>query len=433
MEIYVVQPGDTIHSIADAYNIEPDILILNNGIINFNSLVVGQTIVIVYPKEVYTVVSGDTLYGIAEASGTSPLILLRNNPQLSDRRYLYPGEQLVIRYDNNKGRLKTNGYAYPFIDFNILRKTLPYLSFLTVLGNTLSPQGLLASNDDASIVNTARTYGVAPIMLLYAVDIADSNNIQPYFSSPNSYETNDFVISTILDKLIVTGYVGVNIYVQQITPENISILAENLRALTGRLKGYGLTVMLTLTPEVFNLPPGTTYLNINYTELSQAVDYILLQSYNWGLSFGPPAAVTPVNIVRRNLDYATTQIPSEKLLLGIPIIGYDWRLSEDNGYTVANALNSDAAILLAADVGAVIQFDYEAMAPFFTYTSRDNNTDVNHIVWFKDARSIDVLFALTQEYSLSGSAIWNIMHFFQQMWFIVNTQYEIVGPYDKLT
>lgn len=432
MNIHVVQEGDTIYSIAETYKLSPETLIRDNGIVNYNSLVVGQTIVIVYPAEVYTVKSGDSLYSIANATGTSPLLLLRNNPQLFGRRYLYPGEQLTVRYNNNRGRLKINGYAYPFIDFNILRRTLPYLSYLTVFGYRLSPDGLLTGNDDNGIIDTTKTYGVAPIMLLHSYDIPASDNRVSYFTQQNSYESMDSIASKVIDKLLEKGYLGINIYVQNITPDNLHILEENLIAFTERLKASGMIVMLTLTPEIFTLPPGTTYLNINYTTLAQTVDYILLLSYNWGLTYGPPAAVTPVNIVRRNLDFAVTQMPSDKLFLGVPIIGYDWSLSTDNNYAVANALNSDAAILLASDVNAVIQFDEEAMAPFFTYTSRDNNTNVNHIVWFKDARSIDVLFSLIPEYNLTGAAIWNIMHFFKQMWFIVNTQYEIIGPFDDL-
>ena len=432
MTIYVVQPGDTIYSIAEAYKISPETLIRDNGIINYNNLVVGQTIVIVYPQEVYTVVQGDSLYSIAASTGVTPLTLLRNNPQLSDRSYLYPGEQLVLKYNNKKGRIKINGYAYHFIDSDILKKTLPYLSFLTIFEYRLSPDGTLTGDEDEPLINMAKLYGVAPIMVLSSYNPTDDSGTASYFTQTNSDEFNRTTFTAIIEKMIEKGYLGVNIYVQKITEETLEVLTANLKAFSAILKEIGFTLMLTLTPEIFDLPPGVTYLNVDYSVLAELVDYILLLSYNWGYTYGPPAAVTPVNIVRRNLNYAVTQIPSHKIFLGVPIIGYDWHFTEQAEYAVANALTSDAAILLASDVGAVIQFDSDAMAPFFTYTSRDNNIDVNHIVWFKDARSIDVLFGLIQEYSLSGAAIWNIMHFFNQMWFIINTQYEIIGPFDSI-
>ncbi len=432
MIIHVVQPSDTLFSIAETYKISPETLIRDNGIVNYNNLVVGQTIVIVYPQEVYTVAPGDSLYSIASSHGVSPLTLLRYNPHLSDRENLYPGEQIVIKYDNNGGRLKVNGYAYPFIDLDILKMTLPYLSFLTIFEYRLALEGTITGIDDAALVNMAKTYGVAPIMVLSAYNTDVSDGSYSYFTQTNSEETNQKTFTAIIETLVEKGYLGVNIYVQKVTEETLEVLTNNLKALSALLKEIGFTIMLTLTPETFDLPEGVTYLNVNYSALAETVDYILLLSYNWGYTYGPPAAVTPVNIVRRNLTYAISQIPSHKIFLGIPIIGYDWNLTERNGQYVANALTSDAAVQLASDVGAVIQFDYDAMAPFFTYTSRDNNTEVNHIVWFKDARSISVLYGLIQEFNLSGAAVWNIMHFFKQMWFIVSTQYEIIGPFDNI-
>ncbi len=431
MEIYLVKQGDTIYSIAEAYGISPETLIRNNGIINYDNLVIGQTIVIVFPEETYLVKEGDTLFDIAATHNVTPLELLRNNPALSSRRFLYPGEELVIRYNNANGRLKTNGYAYPFIDFTVLIKTLPYLSFLTIFAYQLSSTGLLSGYDDADIINNAKIYGVAPIMFLNTSDSAIAAEPSSFFSRSISYEVLDYLITLIIDKIEETGYSGVNLFLENITLDDYPIIVDNVKVLSSRMKEEGLITMFTLTPEIFNLPPGITYLDIDYTDLAQAVDYIILASYNWGFTFGPPAAVTPIETVTQNLDYATSVIPSREIFIGIPIIGYDWKLSSDGNYTVANALNSDAAIMLASDVGAIIEFDTASMAPFFTYTSRDNNTDVNHIVWFKDARSIQTLYGYTQEYMLAGAAVWNIMHFFEQMWFIINTQYQIIGPYDE--
>ena len=103
MIIHVVQAGETINSIADQYGITSARLIQDNGLIPQDGLVPGQTIVIVYPKQVYIVKEGDTLAGIAAENGISLIQLLQNNPFLSNRQYIYPGEELVIRYNDKKG------------------------------------------------------------------------------------------------------------------------------------------------------------------------------------------------------------------------------------------------------------------------------------------------------------------------------------------
>ena len=104
MVIHVVQPGETINSIAEYYNIPVDRLILENGITNSDNLAIGQTIVIVQPETLYTVQTGDTLESIAAQHSVTPMEILRNNPYLSDRENLYIGESIVISYQTNKTR-----------------------------------------------------------------------------------------------------------------------------------------------------------------------------------------------------------------------------------------------------------------------------------------------------------------------------------------
>ena len=49
-------------------------------------------------------------------------------------------------------------------------------------------------------------------------------------------------------------------------------------------------------------------------------------TYELGYTGGPPMAVAPLDKVRQVVDYALTEIPAEKLFLGVPVYGYDWPL-----------------------------------------------------------------------------------------------------------
>ena len=129
----MVQQGDTILSIALRFGITAEKLIVDNGIKAPYLLVIGQTLVITYPVQVYNVKEGDTLAGISEAYNVTVLQLLRNNPELVNGQYIYPGETLVISYNNNLGSIWVAGYTYAFIDEQILRKTLPCLTYLLII------------------------------------------------------------------------------------------------------------------------------------------------------------------------------------------------------------------------------------------------------------------------------------------------------------
>lgn len=422
MDIYVVQQGDTLDSIAEITGASVDRLILDNGLEELDHLVVGQALVIAYPQETYTVLEGDTLEGIAESHGITIIQLLRNNPFLSDREYIYPGETLIISYGSKNGKMATNGFAYPFIGRDILIKTLPFLTYLTIFNYRATEEGELIDIDDEEIIQLAKDYGVAPVMLMSTVSFQGASSTDVAYSILNNPDIQDRLINNILITLKSKGYYAVNVYIQYIDPENRDLVENYIENLTNRLNSEGYPVIVTLTPTTFT----GDIINIDYSNLGRIADSILLLSYEWGYSYGPPASVTPYDTIRELLDYAITQIEPEKIDFGIPIIGYDWELPYIPGVSRANSLSTNAAVYLASTVGATIQYDEVAQASFYYYTSTGYGGPVEHVVWFKDARRMEVLLKLVPEYGFQGVAIWNIMQYYAQLWVIVNSQYEII-------
>jgi spore germination protein len=122
-------------------------------------------------------------------------------------------------------------------------------------------------------------------------------------------------------------------------------------------------------------------------------------------------------------------IPAEKIYTGISVIGYDWQSPYVLGITKANSLTTDAAIELAVQTGSIILFEENSKAAFFEYYTPVMGVQMEHIVWFSDARTIDALIKIVPEYGIQGAGIWNIMHYFAQMWLVINSQYGIIKVY----
>jgi len=133
-------------------------------------------------------------------------------------------------------------------------------------------------------------------------------------------------------------------------------------------------------------------------------------------------AVAPILKVREVIQYGVSQIPNDKIFMGIPFYGYDWTLPFVQG-TKARSLGSVQAVNIARRRGAVIQFDEEAMTPFFNYI--DPVSGREHVVWFEDARSIAAKLDLINEFDLVGIGIWNVMRYFPQGFLVINGLFNI--------
>ncbi|MDR2024520.1 LysM peptidoglycan-binding domain-containing protein [Lacrimispora celerecrescens] len=424
MIIHVVQPGETIFTISEYYKIPIDRLILENGIINPDNLAVGQTIVIVQPETIYTVQAGDTLESIAEQHGVSTMELLRNNPYLSDREYLYSGETIVIKYQTNKSKtIATSGYIFSYIDKSVLIKTLPFLTYLTIFNYRATSLGeIIATADDTELIQLAKSYGVAPMLFVSTISGEGIASREVNYEILNNPSIQDSLINNALQIVKSKGYYGINIYVEDITLDNINNIAEYLKKASEIFHSEGVRIVITTTPVTDSEVPYASFEKLDYSKFAEYVDGIIFSSYDWARSYSYPSSIFPVDFLRGLLDYAVSIIPSELIFLGITTLGYDWTLPYVPGATEATVITTENAVLIAAENNIPIQFNEAAQSPYFYYK---DSSEIMHVIWFKDARSFDARAALAGEYNLQGLSLWTVMRFDAQMWLIINNQYYI--------
>ena len=232
----------------------------------------------------------------------------------------------------------------------------------------------------------------------------------------------DRLVEQVLEVLRSRGYQGLDVDFEYVAAQDSQAYAAFLSRLHGLLRPMGLPLFAALAPKVRADQSGALYEGHDYRRIGQAVDGALLMTYEWGYSQGPPMAVAPIHMVRRVVDYAVSEIPVEKISLGIPNYGYDWPLPFVSGTTRARSLSNQQAIALAVEQGAEIFYDETAQSPYFHYT---DNAGTAHAVWFEDARSLDAKLRLIQEYGLMGAGFWNLMRPFSQTWLVLDSLYQI--------
>lgn len=302
-----------------------------------------------------------------------------------------------------------NGYAYPSISEETLAWWLPRLTWLSAFSYGFTAEGRLVNLADENLVTAANAAGVRPMMVLTPLDAEgrfNDNIAAAVFEDPEA-QTN--LIDNIEANLCTKNMGGVDFDFEYIPRVYAADYVELVARTQTRLSPQGYLTSVALAPKVRADQPGVLYEGHDYAGMGRAADYCLLMTYEWGYTYGEPMAVSPINHVRRVLEYGLMEIPAEKILMGMSNYGYDWALPFVRGESKAEKLTNYQAQARAEYYGVPVEWDENAQAPFYTYATP---AGVKHVVWFENERSWQARLALVAEYGLAGISIWNIMHVF---------------------
>lgn len=378
MEIYVVQENDTVDAIAQSYGVSAEAIIFINQLVYPYPLVLGQALVI-------------------PTGGTE---------------------------EENRPQVLSGGYAYPFIQEFVLQETLPYLSQLYIFSYGFTPEGELIepAQDDTWMIEQASWFQCAAILTLTPLGADGRFNNDLISAVVNDAVAKETLFLNLLETLQSKGFQGVDIDFEYIKAQDRDAFTGFVAEMTQRLNDQGYQVSVALAPKTSSEQPGLLYEGKDYAGLGAAANRVLLMTYEWGYTYGPPMAVAPINKVREVVEYAVTQIPVEKINLGIPNYGYDWPLPFERGVTAARTIGNIQAVQIALEQGAIIQYDEIAQSPYFYYIQNG----IEHEVWFEDARSIQAKFDLMDEFGIRGTGYWQLMRLFRANWVLMEDRYQII-------
>lgn len=376
--------------------------------------------------EIYVVKPGDTVDTIAASHGVSPESVIYNN-QLQSPYALAIGQALLLSApsaDSSSYDAYTNGYAYPFIDKDVLNETLPFLSTLSVFSYGFTTTGELVppSLDDTFMITAAKAFNTRPFLTL--TPLGPDGQFNNYLIT--TMVNNEAVKNTLLENLLAVmeekDFDGLDIDFEYILPDDRIPFADFVTDAREFLSPHGYTVTVALAPKTSDTQSGLLYEGKDYRLLGEAADSVLLMTYEWGYTYGPAMAVAPINKVREVVEYAVTRIPPSKISLGIPNYGYDFTLPYEKGVSKARTISNLEAVRIAIDHDAAISFDEVAMSPFFNY----EENGVLHEVWFEDVRSLKEKYSLLPEYGLRGIGVWQIMRLFRAGWLLFEDMFTIL-------
>ncbi len=372
--------------------------------------------------QIYIVRAGDSLYAIARRFGTTVEELTRLN-QIADPSRLVIGQSLLVPgpAEDVREQIEVNAYVYPTVRQTVLTETMPYFTTLCPFSHSVTAEGELRPIADERLIQAAYAGQTAPLLTI--TNLGETGG----FSSDLAHTvlTDEGVQARLLDNIAAQirekDYYGLNINFEYIYPFDRDSYSQFVNRASQRLHPLGCPVSTAIAPKESADQQGLLYTAHDYEAHGRYADKVILMTYEWGYTYGAPQAVSPVDRIRRVLDYAVTVVPAGKILMGFSNYAYDWTLPWKQG-TAARVLSNAGAQELAASRWAEIKYDRTSEAPYFHYTDASNR---RHVVWFEDARSIRARLRLVGEYGLGGISLWTADRLWSPIYALLESMYSV--------
>ncbi|RPF52201.1 glycosyl hydrolase family 18 protein [Aquisalibacillus elongatus] len=405
--IYIVKPGDTLYKISQQYEVDPNDISAINGITG-DQLVPGQSLII--DTNEYIGSEDETFLDIAARHQVSMFHLMQQN-DFSD--LIKPGGKKIQIPKPLKTDVTISSFASPdHIADGVSGRKFKFLNQIAAFEYHPDEEGHLSQLEQMdSFKDILWKNDVAPYVTVTNIseDGFDAKLARKLLNNP---KRSGVLIEEIYQKLDQYDLKGVVIDFEGLSPKDQTLFNQFIRQLAERLQPADMEVGIAVPPlQSAKKPAWNT--GYDYKTLGRYADFIFLMTYDWHWRGGEPGPISPINNVSETLSYATSVMPKEKIIMGIPLYAYDWPsywpLYVGTGQ--AQAYSQQKAIEKALNYGSSIQYDEESQTPWFSYTDEDG---FNHKVWFEDARSLLAKYELVKKYRIKGIGAWQMKFNFPQ-------------------
>lgn len=257
----------------------------------------------------------------------------------------------------------------------------------------------------------AKQDGLTTSLTVFA---GDEKKIDTLMSDPITHAEN--LLADIMPIMKEYEFDDLNLDIESIKDASVSSQQQFTEFTRTLKKGMEMSQLGTLTVDITILSIFQTQ-RINPKEVAEIADRIVLMAYDYhnpGSYVAGP--VSPLggggtnrfNDVKLSIQKALEFIPREKLLLGVPLYGYEWEtLSSIPGAPVIPGTGKTASDrrvqeLLTDCAQCILGRDAFGNEPYVIYP--DGN--FYHQIFYTDALSIEKKHTLAKEMGIAGVAYW---------------------------
>lgn len=253
---------------------------------------------------------------------------------------------------------------------------------------TIWRSGQVTGAADAQVVRFARQKGLWDFALVQQNQYGGAV-LGPLLRDPVASRV---AMDNLLALCEENGFDGINLDFEGVPPADRARYSGFVAQLASLLHRSGYYLTLSVPAETADEPQNGWTGAYDYRALGRAADLVMVMAYDEhyaGSNAGPIAATGWVESV---VHYAAGVIPSQKLLLGVPLYGYDW------GTGFAQGLSYQGYRQLAVTHGA------SPTAPAISYWQGG----VRHQAYYEGLQAFEGKVRVAIDYSLRGIALWRL-------------------------
>jgi len=229
-------------------------------------------------------------------------------------------------------------------------------------------------------------------------------------------------VDAFIEKMITVctswGADGLNLDFENMNPEHKYDYNAFAAQVTEALNEHDLIVSADVTVPLGYEDPSNWWQCYDRSGLSEAVDYVAVMAYDQHLESTNPGPVGGLDWVEEKIRLTLAEIPSDKLLLGVPFYARDFRVLADGSTETVSVYRNQVEAMLAEDryTSGSIEFEIEEWHvknerqpdSGVLYLEFTDQYGTLHRIWYDDEVSLAARAALADKYHLAGVAAWQL-------------------------
>lgn len=287
--------------------------------------------------------------------------------------------------------------------FDVIREHPDMFDEVSPVWYSLEPSGEVVLTDprhttiDRATVNVLQDNG---IKVIPTVTSLRDGQWQPELVRDMLHDTDAVRhhVRQLVALAITEGYDGIDVDYEDLRADDRDAFSAFLTKLAQALHEQDLLLTVAVHAKASDGGYDERNRAQDYHTIGEVADQVRLMTYDYSWGTSPPGPVAPAYWVEEVVAWTVTQVPPEKVVLGIALVGYDWSGQRGESIVYDQALETKRAqdaTLQRAD-------DY---SPWFRY--EDGGGAIRE-VWFEDAASVAVKLDLVHRYELGGTFFWRL-------------------------